>query len=77
MKQNITVQLDKTVIKEAKVIAAKRSTSLSKFLAEEIRKLASQESTYDKDKKLAIKRLQSGYSLGGSKLPKREELYTR
>jgi hypothetical protein len=77
MKQNITVQLDKSVIKEAKVIAAKRSTSLSKFLAEEIRKLASQESTYDKDKKLAIKRLQSGYSLGGSKLPKREELYKR
>jgi hypothetical protein len=77
MKQNITIQLDKTVIKEAKVIAAKRSTSLSKFLAEEIRKLASQESTYDKDKKLAITRLQNGYSLGGDKLPKREELYTR
>jgi hypothetical protein len=77
MKQNITVQLDQTVIKEAKVIAAKRSTSLSKFLAAEISKIASQESTYDKDKKLAIMRLQKGYSLGGAKLPKREELYTR
>jgi hypothetical protein len=77
MKQNITVQLDQTVIKEAKVIAAKRSTSLSKFLAEEIRKIASQESTYDKDKELALKRLKNGYSLGGARLPKREELYTR
>jgi hypothetical protein len=77
MKQNITVQLDQTIIKEAKVLAAKRSTSLSKFLADEIRKMALQESTYDKDKKLAITRLQNGYSFGGAKLPKREELYTR
>jgi hypothetical protein len=77
MKQNITVQLDQTVIKEAKVIAAKRSTSLSKFLADEISKIASQESTYDKDKELAIMRLQNGYSLGGNKLPRREQLYTR
>ena len=77
MKQNITVQLDQTVIKEAKVIAAKRSTSLSKFLAEEIRRIASQESTYDKDKELALSRLKNGYSLGGSRLPNREELYIR
>ena len=77
MKQNITVQLDQTVIKEAKVIAAKRSTSLSKFLADEITKIAAQESTYDNDKKLAIMRLENGYSLGGDKLLKREELYTR
>jgi len=58
-------------------MAAKRSTSLSKFLSDEISKIASQESTYDKDKKSAITRLQNGYSLGGAKLPKREELYTR
>ena len=77
MKQNITVQLDKSVIKDAKVIAAKRSTSLSKFLADEIKKIASQESTYDKDKTLALARLSKGYSLGGAKLPNRTELYTR
>lgn len=77
MKQNITVQLDQAVIREAKVIAAKRSTSLSKFLADEIRKIASQESTYDKDKKLAVMRLQNGYSLGGDELPNREKLHKR
>lgn len=77
MKQNITIQLDKAIINDAKVLAAKRSTSLSKFLAEEIRKMAAQESTYDKDKKRAIVRLETGYSLGETKLPKREELYTR
>lgn len=76
MKQNITVQLDKATIKEAKVLAARRSTSLSRFLAEEIRKIASQESSYDRDKKKAINRLQKGYSFGGTKLPKRDELYT-
>jgi hypothetical protein len=76
MKQNITVQLDKTVIKNAKVVAARRSSSLSKFLAEEIIRIASQESDYNKNRKSALARLDRGYHLGG-KMPSREEIYQR
>jgi hypothetical protein len=77
MKQNVTVQLDQSIIKEAKVIAAKRSTSLSKFLAEEIRKITLQESTYDKDKQIAVSRIQKGFSFGEKKILKRDDLHTR
>lgn len=76
MKQNITVQLDKAVIKNAKVVAARRSTSLSKFLAEEVMRIASQESDYNKNRKSALARLDRGYNLGG-KMPSREEIYQR
>jgi hypothetical protein len=77
VKQNVTVQLDQSIIHAAKILAAKRSTSLSKFLADEIRKIAAQDSTYDKDKALALTRLSQGYSLGGAKLPNRSEIYNR
>lgn len=77
MKQNITVQLDQSIIRDAKVLAAKRSSSLSKFLADQIQLIAAQESNYERNKKMALARLDKGYSLGGGKMPKREELYNR
>jgi len=77
MKQNITVQLDQSIIRDAKVLAAKRSSSLSKFLSDQIQLIAAQESDYEHNKKLALARLDRGYSLGGGKTPKREELYNR
>jgi len=77
MKQNITVQLDQSIIRDAKVLAAKRSSSLSKFLSDQIQLIAVQESNYEHNKKLALARLDRGYSLGGGKMPKREELYNR
>jgi hypothetical protein len=77
MKQNVTVQLDQAIIRDAKVLAAKRSTSLSKFLSDQIRLIAAQESNYEHSKEQALARLDKGYSLGGGKLPKREELYNR
>ena len=77
MKQNVTVQLDQAIIREAKVLAAKRSSSLSKFLSDQIQLIAAQESDYELNKKQALARLDKGYSLGGGKFPKREELYSR
>jgi hypothetical protein len=77
MKQNITVQLDKTVIQDAKIVATRRSTSLSQLLTDEIRRIATQESEYDQNKKLALARLHQGYALGGAKMPNREEIYSK
>ena len=77
MKQNITVQLDQAVIKDAKIVAAKHATSLSKLLAGEIQRIAAQESKYDQNKKSALARLQKGYALGGEIMPSRDEIYDR
>ena len=76
MNQNVTVQLDQAVIRDAKILAAKRSTSLSRFLGDQIRGIAAQESDYERSKKQALARLDKGYSLGGGKMPKREEIYS-
>ena len=42
MKQNITLSLEKELITKAKIIAAQKSSSVSKMLAEELRKVGMQ-----------------------------------
>lgn len=77
MKRNLTIQLDETTIKDAKIVAARRSMSISSLVSEEIRKAAASELGYEKAKKSALARLNRGYDLGGSKLPSRAELHER
>ena len=46
-KRNLTVQLDDDVIHRAKVIAAKRGTSVSGLVAEELERLADADERYE------------------------------
>ena len=39
MKQNITLSIEKEIIKNARVLAAQRQTSISRMLGEEFQKL--------------------------------------
>jgi hypothetical protein len=77
MKRNLTIQLDESTIRDAKIVAAKQSMSLSRLVSEEIRKAAAKESSYEKAKVSALSRLKRGYDLGGGKMPRREELHER
>lgn len=77
MKQNITVTLDKETIRKAKVVAAARSTSVSRLLAAEIERLVAEHDRYEEAKKAAIAELRRGYDLGGGPLPRRGEAYDR
>ena len=77
MKRNLTIQLDEGTIRDAKIIAARKSMSLSRLVSEEIGKAAAKESSYEKAKRSALSRLKHGYDLGGGKMPDREELYER
>jgi hypothetical protein len=54
MKQNITVTLDKETIRKAKVLAAERSTSVSRLLADEIERLVAYHDRYTESKRNAI-----------------------
>jgi predicted transcriptional regulator len=47
MKRNLTVQLDDDVIRRAKVLAAKRGTSVSGLVATEIDRLVTEDERYD------------------------------
>jgi post-segregation antitoxin (ccd killing protein) len=77
MKRNITVQLDDSTIQKARVVAARRSMSISRLVSEEIERTASKDSSWEVAKKAALAQLAQPFHLGGAKLPIRDNLYER
>ncbi len=77
MKQNITLSVDKELIKRGKVIAAQSDTSVSKMLSEQLRQLVEDNEQYETAKRSALQTLKKGYRLGGKITWKREDLYER
>jgi hypothetical protein len=76
-KQNVTVSLSVPTIHKAKVLAAKRSTSLSALVAEQIDSLVTEDEAYERAAASAIDRMKRGFHLGGGPLVSRDELYER
>ena len=76
-KQNLTVQLDAEVIQKARALAAQRSTSISRLVAEEIERLVGEEDRYQLALKQALSHLDAGFHLGGDDLPRRDDLHER
>ncbi len=77
MKQNITLSVDKELIKKGKVIAAQSDTSVSKMLSEQLRQLVEDNEQYETARRSALQTLKKGYRLGGKITWKREDLYER
>ena len=75
MKQNITLSLEKELIKKGKIVAAKKETSISKMLGELLKEIVDKEDQYEAAKRNALQTLQQGFNLGGSITWKREDLY--
>lgn len=77
MKRNITIQLEASTIKKARVVAAKRSTSLSRLVAQEIERAANQQDDYARAEVVTLNYLAHPFHLGGAVLPSRESLHER
>lgn len=77
MKQNITLSIDKEIIKKARVLAAQRQTSISRMLSEELQKLIEDSIEYERSKKKALHYMAKGFHLGGKITVSREELHER
>jgi len=77
MKQNITLSVDKDLIKKGKIIAAQKDTSVSKMLSEQLRQLVEDNELYETAKRSALQTLKKAYHLGGKITWKREDLYDR
>jgi hypothetical protein len=77
MKRNITVQLDEATVQKARVAAAKRGSSISRLLTEQIEVLARQDDDYDRVMGDALAELERGYDLGGGPYPARDDLHDR
>ena len=77
VKQNITISLDKELIQEGKVIAAKRGTSLNRMLRLELEKIIRNARQYDIAKQKAIAAMKAGFHSGMDRYPSRDELHER
>ena len=76
MKTNITLKLDATLLREAKVLAAQTGTSVSALLAQRLEQIVHERKTFDRARKRALTRLREGMDLNfrpGS----RDELHER
>lgn len=76
MKRNITIQLDEEVIQEAKVLAAKRGTSVSALLARNLARETAAARRYEDAKQRALEAMDGAIDRGGVTW-KREDLYDR
>jgi len=76
-KQNLTVRLERETIRKAKILAAKRSTSISGLLERQIEILIGEEEAYENAKRQALALLDKGFDLGGEIRASRDELHER
>jgi hypothetical protein len=78
MAQNLTVSLEPDTIRRAKILAARRSTSVSRLVADEIERLVREDEAYEQARVEALAELESVPDLGsGGRLPTRAELHDR
>jgi len=74
---NLTVQLDEETVNKARVLAARRSTSVSKLVASEIQRLVAEDDAYQRARTVALVHLSRGFPLGGGSLPERSTVHDR
>ena len=77
MKQNVTLSIEKEIIKKGKVVAARRDTSISKMLADLLKGMVENDERYEAAKRSALQQLKKGIRLGGKITWKRADLYER
>jgi hypothetical protein len=75
--QNITVRLDRHTLRKAKILAAKRNTSISGLLAEQIEALVGEDDAYEQAQRRALALLDHGFHLGGRIESTRDEWHER
>ena len=77
MKQNITLAIEKEILRKGKLIAAQNDTSISKMLSDKLKQIIDKEEQYEAAKRRALHTLKKGFHLGGNKTWRREDLYER
>ncbi len=77
MKTNITLKLDASLIREAKIVAAELDTSISALLAARLEQIVRERKTYDRARKRALARLRKGMDLRWTPPRSRDELHER
>ena len=76
-KQNVTISISRDTVRKARILAAKRSTSISALLAEQIEVLIDEEEAWERSQRSALAMLEHGFHLGGQAPVSRDELHER
>jgi predicted proteasome-type protease len=76
-KQNLTVSLEKKTIQKAKVLAAKRNTSVTRLLADYVKEMVAEDERYDAARKAALDYMNKGFPMGGQIAADREDWHER
>ena len=77
MKTNVTLRVDADLLREAKVLAAKRNSSVSRLLADLLETLVRGDRSYEEARRQALARLAKGYDWGWRRPADRGELHER
>jgi hypothetical protein len=73
---NLTIQLDHDIVRQARILAAKRGTSVSRLVATEIQALVAQDARYEAAQERALALLRQAEQRGG-RAWRRDELHQR
>ena len=77
LKQNLTVSLEKETIQKAKVLAAKKNTSITRLLADYVEEMVAEDERYEAAQRAALKYMTRGFPLGGQIAADREDWHER
>lgn len=76
-KQNVTISISREILRKARVLAARRATSISRLLADQIEFLVGEDEAYERAERQAMMLLDQGFHLGGVIRVTRDELHER
>ena len=76
-KRNVTISINSETVRKARILAARRSTSISGLLAEQIELMVGEEEAWERSERSALALLERGFHLGGVITASRDELHER
>jgi predicted transcriptional regulator len=76
-KQSLTVSLSPETAQKAKLLASKRSISVSELLARQIEALVNEDEAHESAHRAALELMARGFHMGGTHSTLREELHER
>ena len=77
MKTNITLKLDRELLREIRILAAEEHTSISALLASHLSEIVRERKRYDRARSRALARLREGFDIGWKPPRSRDELHRR
>lgn len=76
-KSNVTLKLDRALLRKVRVLAAKRDTSMNALMVEQLEKVVQEQDHYEEAKRRALVRMKRASHLGFTPPSSRDELYER